>query len=283
MKNARQIWEETSKRLYKVHEKREAEAIAFILLEDQFQIFKADILVGQKKEINQDKLEALVQRLLVGEPLQYVTGSTEFYGRKFFTQEGVLIPRPETEELVALILDENHKSGHKVLDIGVGSGCIAISLALETKGKVYGSDISSNALQLAKQNADHLSAEVELIAHDILTTEIPLDDLDIIVSNPPYIPNQDKQMMHANVLDHEPEQALFVPDDKPLLFYEAVARRSKGKLREEGKLYFEVHERYGNEVQSLLEEIGYSNVCIHQDMQGKNRMISATNSTNRSL
>ena len=281
MRNVRQIWEETSKQLQKVHEKRESEHIAYLLLEDHFRVFKTDILLEEMREVDQNKLDVLTKRLLAGEPIQYITGRTEFYAREFQVYPGVLIPRPETEELVDLILRENTLSLPTILDIGVGSGCIAITLALETAGTVYGSDISMEALQIAERNAEHLIASVKFLHHDILKEDIPLGDLDIIVSNPPYIPLSDKQQMHANVLGFEPEIALFVSDDDPFVFYREVAIKSAMKLRNGGKLYFEIHERYGKEIQQLVEQIGYTDVCIHQDMQGKDRMISATNSTNR--
>ncbi|MFK7952678.1 MAG: peptide chain release factor N(5)-glutamine methyltransferase [Ekhidna sp.] len=271
----KKIWNETADSLMKVYDRREAENISYLLLEDVFQISKSDVLLDNRKLIDADQLRKCIERLLNKEPLQYVTGFTYFFGRKFKVQKGSLIPRPETEELVQLIIENNNIERPKILDVGVGSGCICISLALELKGEVYGTDISDIALEIAMKNAADLGTEVSFRNHDILFSDLGVDELDILVSNPPYIPNQEKEMMNANVLNFEPENALFVPDNDPIIFYKRIGDLGLKSLKKDGKLYFEIHENFGEEVRKYLESVGYSNVCIHQDMQGKDRMMSA--------
>lgn len=275
MMDVRQIWEETTKKLEKVYDRREAENISFLLLEDLFYLDRSSILLSERKNIDQTLLAESIGRLLQHEPIQYVSGTTEFYGRKFNVEPGALIPRPETEELVELILKENKVINPKILDVGIGSGCIAITLALETNGDVFGTDISTGALKIAENNSERLGAKVSFFRHDILSEKLELSEIDIMVSNPPYIPEKDKKEMHANVLAFEPELALFVPNDDPLIFYRSIAEEGMKILKSGGKIYFEIHERFGSEIKQLLESQGYKYVTIHQDMQGKDRMIAA--------
>ncbi|MEP1094925.1 MAG: peptide chain release factor N(5)-glutamine methyltransferase [Cyclobacteriaceae bacterium] len=281
MHSAKQILDDVVGKIGEKYEPMEARNIAAILLEDSFSISKEDILLDEKVAIDLDRLENCVVRLLQNEPIQYVTGQTHFLGRIFKVQKGVLIPRPETEELVRMIVDANIVVNPKILDVGAGSGCIAISLALETHGKAAGLDVSEDALRIAKENSSALGGSIEFILHDILSSNPPISELDILVSNPPYIPERDKKQMHDNVLGFEPKIALFVSDDNPLIFYQRISTFGKGALKPGGKLYFELHEEYADEVKSLVEDLGYSEVIVHKDMQGKNRMLSATNSANR--
>lgn len=275
MVNVRKIWEETVIRLEKIYNSREAGQIAYLLMEDLFDLKRADILVQKECVIDTGLLDFSIEKLLSHEPIQYVTGMIDFYGRKFKIRPGALIPRPETEELVNLIVKENCFECPKILEIGVGSGCIAVSLALELKGAVYGTDVSVEALSIAEENSNLYDAAITFFSHDVLMEDIPLKGIDILVSNPPYIPKKDKEGMLQNVLDYEPELALFVPDEHPLVFYERIASQGRLVLNEGGKLYFEIHENYGEEVKNLLEGLGYKSVIIHQDMQGTNRMVSA--------
>lgn len=275
MKSVKQIWEETAKQLEKVYASREAENITRNLFEDLLRIKEVDVLSNSSLEIDEDQLKAAVDRLLNHEPVQYVTGVAYFYGRSFHLQPGALIPRPETEELVDLIVRDNLISNPRIADVGVGSGCIAITLALELKGEVFATDNSNEALTIARSNADKLNSPVNFYIHNILAEQLPFNELDILVSNPPYIPDQEKSDMHLNVVRYEPEMALFVPDDHPLIFYHRLAEAGNEALRKGGKLYLEIHERFGNEVKNLLESMNYGNVTIHQDMQGKDRMVSA--------
>lgn len=273
--NARQIWEETSKRIQKIYDIREANNIAYLLLEDHFGISKTDMIAGLDCEIHIAAWEEALSQLLSSKPVQYVTGKAYFYGRKYKIGPEVLIPRPETEELVDLIIRENQKDTLAILEVGVGSGCIAISLALALKGKIRGTDISPAAIQWARLNAANLNATIAFYPHDILTTPIKEKNLDILVSNPPYIPETERPLIQKNVLDFEPELALFVPSTSPLLFYEKIATEGLEALKKNGRLYFEIHEAYGHEVKILLEKTGYTRVIVRKDMQGKDRMISA--------
>ena len=275
MKNVKQIWQETAKQLEKVYDRREAENISYLLLEDAFGISKTAILFEEEKEIDSDQLGNYIQRLLLYEPIQYVTGITDFYGRKFHIAPGALIPRPETEELVSLIIKEIEVENPRILDVGVGSGCIAITLALELNARVFGTDVSKEAIAIAEKNAHQLNANMRFYQSDILNENLPETDLDILVSNPPYIPQKEFDKMAKNVTNYEPELALFVPNDDPLIFYRRISEAGLKSLKTGGRLYFEIHEDFGEEVKAYLQNTGYSNVVIHQDMQGKDRMISA--------
>lgn len=279
MHKVKQIWEETAKQLEKVYDRREAENISYLLLEDLYEISRSSILTDDSLEIDKLILHDAIGRLLNNEPIQYVTGVTDFYGNKFHLQPGALIPRPETEELVDLIIRENKISKPRILDVGVGSGCIAITLAIETKGVVFGTDISEEAISMAKKNTADLGAQVAFSENDILHEKLPENELDILVSNPPYIPKAEKERMRENVTRYEPDLALFVPDDDPLIFYKRIADLGLSGLKRGGKLYFEIHENYGEEVKAYLQDVGYSEVKVHQDMQGKDRIVCATNST----
>jgi len=209
-----------------------------------------------------------INRLLQFEPVQYIVGHTFFLDYKLDVSPAVLIPRQETEELVAMIIaNEKENRGLKILDIGTGSGCIPIALSSELDCKeVIGLDVSNDALEVAKANAQTNKSSVEFRNLDILSEEIPKSTFDIIVSNPPYVLESDKKAMDKNVLNYEPGLALFVPDDSPLKFYIAIAEKSLAALVEGGRLYFEIHEKFGRKIKSLMEQMGYLKVEIHQDI-----------------
>lgn len=214
------------------------------------------------------------EKLKTGEPIQYILGKAPFYGREFFVNQDTLIPRNETEELVHLIIKENPQPNLKILDIGTGTGCIPISLFLEmNSAKVSGIDVSGKALEIAKKNGEAHNAQVNWLVCDILKNPIPENDLDILVSNPPYIPEQGKALMHKNVLDYEPNLALFVPDSEPLLFYREIAQKGLLALKKGGKIYFEIHEEYGKGVVELVQKLGYMQVQCIQDLNGKDRIV----------
>ena len=228
-------------------------------------------------------IEKIVEGLLKYQPIQYLLGETEFYGLRFIVNKQVLIPRPETEELVEWIVsDANTIPSSKellILDIGTGSGCIAVSLAKHLpKAKVYGLDISAEALHIARQNAAINQVNVEWIRHDILNSSAN-DDLpqtfDIIVSNPPYVTPAEKVAMVQNVLDYEPHLALFTPPDQPLLFYDRIADFGNKHLREQGSVYFEINPLMSGKIVELLDQKGYYNVILRQDISGKDRMVRA--------
>lgn len=222
------------------------------------------------------KLESIVERLKKYEPIQYVLEETEFFGLPFYVNENVLIPRPETEELVELILKENNRSGLHLLDIGTGSGAIAIALAKHMKdANVSAWDISSKALDVATMNSKANSVTVSFKQVNVLS-DYPQDNkFDIIVSNPPYVLDNEKELMEQNVLDYEPHVALFVPDNDPLLFYKRIANIALNLLNPEGKLYFEINQAKGKEVVDMLKEKGFKDVALFQDLSNKDRMVSA--------
>ena len=222
------------------------------------------------------QIETIVAQLQIYEPIQYILGMTTFYGRNYNVTPATLIPRPETEELVEYICCNEKESGLHVLDIGTGSGCIAISLAaLLCDAKLFAMDISKEALDVAKDNAFNNGVQVTFIEMDILSQPDFATPLDIIVSNPPYVLNDEKRGMERNVLDYEPHTALFVPDNDPLLFYREIAIFGQKHLTSNGRLYFEINAALGQATVDLLKEYNYRNVVLKQDIFGKDRMIKA--------
>jgi release factor glutamine methyltransferase len=213
-----------------------------------------------------------------GEPFQYVLGKTWFFGVELKVNENVLIPRPETEELVEWIINDLDTNQHLIIDLGTGSGCIPIALKTNRKEDlVYGLDICEKALNVSVENAQKEGVEVVFIEHDLLgdkKVKLPRK-ADVIVSNPPYIPLSEKEEMAKHVVDFEPNKALFVPHEKPLLFYERIIEFSKYHLKYSGKLFLEIHENLAEEVKSLLENQGYKEIECKLDLQGKQRMIKA--------
>jgi release factor glutamine methyltransferase len=227
------------------------------------------------------KFSEALQRLQNYEPIQYIIGETEFYGLPFKVTPATLIPRPETEELVAWIVSECRiqDSGFRILDIGTGSGCIAISVAKNMQdAQVSALDISAEALQVANQNALHNKVDITFFQSDILKTETLPQQYDIIVSNPPYVRILEKEMMQANVLEHEPETALFVSNKDPLLFYRAIAKLATTHLSDRGTLYFEINEYLGEELKQLLELEGFAEIELKKDIFGKHRMLKCRKS-----
>lgn len=254
----------------------EARAITDYVLDVCFGLSKADILCGAVDEMTAEKtaeLNKIFGRLTEGEPVQYVLGCAEFSGRWFNVRPGVLIPRPETEELCAWITADSKASGSpKVLDIGTGSGCIAITLQLDMpESKVTAWDISADALDVARENAQQLGANVNFVKLDALNAK-PEGEWDVIVSNPPYICEKEKKDMAVNVLEHEPHTALFVPDADPLLFYRAITRLAVQTLSKGGRLYFEINPIYADDTCRMMQAEGMTAVELRSDMYGKQRM-----------
>jgi len=221
------------------------------------------------------KVETIVQRLKTYEPLQYILGETEFYGLNLKVNSSVLIPRPETEELVQWIIEDNSLNSPRILDVGTGSGCIALALKKQIKNAtVSGIDISESALEVAKQNAIQNKLEVSFFQSNILNWEhYNWNNFDLIVSNPPYVREMEKQEMQSNVLEHEPENALFVSNQNPLIFYDRIVEFAQNYLNEYGKLFFEINEYLGNEMCNLLEHKGFVDIELRRDINGKNRML----------
>lgn len=278
-------YNELWRQLTQVYDDYEAKAIARMVYEVRFGLMPSDLFIGKDTQLSTDDqklLAEITQRLLTGEPVQYVLGEAEFGGRTFHVEPGVLIPRPETYELCQWIMKERRGKKEEgrntsILDIGTGSGCIACTLAAElADAEVTAWDISDDALRIATENAKRTNVHVSFEKVDVLNTSLlnrerPATGLDIIVSNPPYICNKERATMERNVLEHEPELALFVPDDDPLLFYRTIVRFAAKTLNPGGALYFEINPLYVSEMQQMLSEEGFSHTEIRNDQFGKQR------------
>jgi release factor glutamine methyltransferase len=260
-----------------IYPKEEVDNFFFLLSEAHFNVKRIDLAMDTNMQVENthDILEAL-SLLKQQKPIQYILGETEFFGLPFKVNNSVLIPRPETEELVAWVLNEVDTSKNiNILDIGTGSGCIAISLAKSLpNASVYALDVSEKAIAVAKQNAVLNTAEVEFIRADILSDTGDLTQkFDVIVSNPPYVRALEKNKMQPNVLEHEPHLALFVANNNPLLFYEAISKYAKKALRANGQLFFEINEYLGVETVNVLHNHNFNNIQLKQDIFGKDRMV----------
>ena len=281
----RDLWQ----RLLSLYDEREAKAIVRLVLEERFGLTLAEMLLGDveikdnRYKIGEEELEDMMRRLEQGEPVQYVLGEAWFCGRRFHVEPGVLIPRPETEMLVEWGLeDERLKIKDEglidVLDIGTGSGCIAISLALGLpSASVVAWDVSDAALRIARANAEQLGAEVSFVKQDVLAAPDDIALWDVIVSNPPYVCASEAAQMEPHVLEHEPHEALFVPDNDALLFYRAIAQYACRALKPGGRLLFEINPLYAAELSSLLKSMGFAGGELRDDQFGKCRMIRALN------
>lgn len=277
MNTIRQLFQYALKELNCSYPDREIHNICEIIFMDLFHLTKIDILIRKNEHLDEsfsNKFTEIITLLKSGIPLQYVLGETEFGGLKFKVNPSTLIPRPETRELVKWAGSSLHGT-EKVLDIGTGSGCIAITLAHEHPDlSVTAIDISAEAIATATENAMLNKVAVEFLQRDILRPDIyDWSSYDLIVSNPPYVRESEKQWMQPHVLNHEPHRALFVPDENPLLFYKSIAAFGQQRLAPEGWLYLEINEAFGNEVASLLSSSGYAGVEIKKDMCAKDRMI----------
>lgn len=254
-------------------------SMAKLLLTQVFDMPAIELYAGKDNSFSaneRNRLDDILVRLQKYEPIQYIIGVEDFYGLTFEVDRNVLIPRPETEELVDWVIRENIGRGMRILDIGTGSGCIAISLAKNLKeAEVVSWDISEGALQVAAQNCRRNNVEVRLEQKDVLQAIPPDEQFDVIVSNPPYITEKEKVEMEANVLDWEPGMALFVPDDAPLLFYRRIAELGRRMLVPQGRLYFEINREYGQQTMDMLKELGYRNVELKKDISQNDRMIKA--------
>ncbi|WP_242157673.1 peptide chain release factor N(5)-glutamine methyltransferase [Aestuariivivens sediminis] len=270
--------------------KEEIDNFFYLLVADYYKVSRLDLAMQPDYKMSNDKrlIDAL-ELLKLQYPIQYILGKTEFYGLPFKVNKHTLIPRPETEELVAWIIDchpelvlakrqDNSKATTlKILDIGTGSGCIAISLATHLPhAKVFALDVSEEALKVAKANAKLNNVEVFFFKEDILKQEHSDLEFDIIVSNPPYVREKEMQLMKPNVLNNEPHLALFVKNEDPLLFYHAISKFAVNNLSKKGLLFFEINEYLGNEMRALLGEYGFTTIQLKQDLFKKDRMIMGT-------
>lgn len=289
-KNYKTIFLEALSSLY---DEKEIESFFYLTLEKLHQKKRIDLALQPDLAMDEAQLaqwENVLTELKTYKPIQYILGETEFYGLPFLVNENVLIPRPETEELVELILVESRKSkveSLRILDIGTGSGCIPVSLKKNLpSSEVFAIDVSSNALEVAQKNADINGVEVGFMLTDILqvqdltklqTPNFQLPTFfDIIVSNPPYVRNLEKKEIKPNVLNYEPHLALFVEDNDALLFYRKITQLAKKHLAENGKLYFEINQYLGKETAALVESYGFKNVQLIKDIYGNDRIVSAT-------
>ncbi|MFN7674391.1 peptide chain release factor N(5)-glutamine methyltransferase [Flavobacterium sp.] len=298
--------------LSSLYDDKEMESFFYLILENFHQIKRIDLALNPQMEMNDKQLlywERVLADLKKQKPIQYILGETEFYGLPFLVNENTLIPRPETEELVELIIKQNSKSEIppepkvngaklnsklKILDIGTGSGCIAIALKKNLpNSEVFAIDISEEALETAKKNAQINQVEIHFIQVDILkinnleqfptsNSQLPTSNFhlpttfDIIVSNPPYVRNIEKQEINPNVLEYEPHLALFVEDEDALIFYRKIAQLALKSLSPNGRLYFEINQYLGKETVELIESFGFKNVVLHKDIYGNDRMIEGT-------
>jgi release factor glutamine methyltransferase len=279
MNNSKLLFHDFVKAIALPESREEIQGIAYLVFENLLGLSKAQILAEKTitvSTLDEAKLQEAVQRINQHEPVQYVLGEAYFFGRKFKVSPAVLIPRPETEELVRMIIDciPAATERPKIVDIGTGSGCIPVALALEIPGSiVYATDVSVAALAVAKDNATKLDARVTFMEHDILREELTLHALDVVVSNPPYIAPEEQRDMKSNVVDHEPHLALFTPGDDPLIFYRSIVSKAKTALKVGGLLCVEINERYGEAVRELFAEAGYKGVQIIKDLSGKDRIV----------
>lgn len=256
----------------------EIESFISIIFEYLFDYSRIQIQLNIDKKVffeDFEKITYIINKLKDYKPIQYILGETEFYDLKFYVNEDVLIPRPETEELVDLIIKENQNKSLNIIDIGTGSGCIAIALAKNMKKSIVTAvDISDKALKLTKKNSKLNKVTINTLHINILKhPESIKDKFDIIVSNPPYVTNSEKKLMQKNVLDFEPHLALFVSDDNPLQFYRSIADFAVNHLNKGGKLYFEINEAYGEQVAFLLESKGFSDIIVQKDINNKDRIV----------
>jgi release factor glutamine methyltransferase len=281
MTNSKELFNDLLRRITLDEDKGEIQSIIYLILENKFGLSKTDILSEKKiNTFDPTRLDSIISRINTHEPIQYILGSANFFGRSFGVNSSVLIPRPETELLVDEIKNfiKPIQAPIRILDIGTGSGCIAITLALEIpNSKVTAIDISKNALICARKNEKVLGANVNFIELDLLNQELT-DQFDLIVSNPPYISVEEKKSMKQNVLAYEPHLALFAPQHDPLIFYRIIASKGKKNLTSKGSLWLEINEFFGKEVRNLLEAQGFKDVQILKDLDGKDRMIKAFNS-----
>ena len=270
------------KQLCSIYDEEEANAMILILFEHYFKINRVRMALEPELRLSESEMLTFhfaVKDLLKNKPLQYIIGETEFCDLKFKVNENVLIPRPETSELVHLITKSQQPTANSqlsILDIGTGSGCIAISLAKQLpQSQVYALDISEKALCIAKENANINNIDIRFIHDDILSLRNKIETkFDIIVSNPPYVRDLEKAEMRDNVLNWEPHNALFVSDNDPLIFYRNILLFAKNNLKENGEVWFEINEYLGKEMTDLCLEMGFSNVNIYKDFREKERFLS---------
>ena len=284
VKSLADIKEEFENSLSEIYPKREVESIFLLAVEHVLGWSRLKMGAEINTLLNKSQIidfKFIKDLLIKSVPIQYAIGSTEFYGLEFSVNEHVLIPRQETEELVRWVLNtiqQTRLAEPKIVDIGTGSGCIPISIDKNlNNAKVFGLDVSINALEVANKNNKINDTKVHFYELDVLQDDLSnYSDIDVIVSNPPYVLPSEKQLMHSNVLNHEPHLALFVEENDPLVFYKRIAQLALESLKKRGFLFFEINERYGQETLNLLVSVGYEEIIVKKDINGKDRMIRCT-------
>lgn len=267
--------------LGKLYESTEIQSFYFILLAHYGHYRKVDVLTNTEEELPEEvvlPIKKAIKALLSAEPIQYILGETEFCSYRFFVTKDVLIPRPETEELVDWVYRQYKTTATplKILDIGTGSGAIAVSLKkLLPQAEVTAIDVSAEALAIARRNAEANGAAIHFVQQDILMTDRLSQMYDVIISNPPYVRFAEQAEMHPNVLNYEPHLALFVSDENPLLFYDKIAELAYRFLTPQGSLFFEINQYLGKETQDLVRQKGFNEVILQQDLLGNDRMLFA--------
>jgi len=276
----KQLFREIYNQLLKLYDPNESTKLSFMVLEHCCGVTPEQVLIGDftfPLDESISTVQSVLSELIQGKPIQYVLGYAHFYGRKFKVVPSVLIPRQETEELVKLILSNVTHGGMKVLDIGTGSGCIAVTLAAERNDlEVIAFDVDPDAVRITLENAQIHGVNVRAVQVDILSMERLSETYNIIVSNPPYVTESEKSLMHQNVLEYEPSLALFVDDTDPLVFYRKILILAKQSLSNNGMVLFEINENFGKEMMDLCRDSGFSRVELFKDLNGKNRILLAT-------
>jgi release factor glutamine methyltransferase len=274
MKNSRSVFNDFINQVTAPLHAEELQSIGFVVFEKLFGLSKAQIMAEKIIPTSIDSLIEVIARLNQGEPVQYILEEAHFLGKNFYVNRSVLIPRAETEELVQFVIDQKKDSKHfKVIDIGTGSGCIPVTLSLRfPHAEIYATDVSIDALRVAKQNNELHQTKVSFLNHDILREKLPWKDFDVVVSNPPYITEAERVEMEDHVLNHEPHLALFAGAD-PLIFYKAIAKASREVLTPSGLLATEINAQFGNDVAAIFREEGFTNVVVIHDMHGKHRIV----------
>jgi len=277
--NARSLFRDLYTRLTTFLENGESHTIAYLLLAQICNLSKEDVIAGKGVKFASEgfsKLDGYISRLQNHEPIQYILGTAVFYGREFKVDQNVLIPRPETEELIQWCISENNTPNPSILDIGTGSGCIAITLKKEIpKSNVYALDFSLKALITASENAMTHKCEIKFYETDILKDNLNATEFDIIISNPPYVRKSESTLMADRVTKFEPHEAFFVDDFNPLVFYKRIITLAQDNLRKGGKIYFEINEAFGKEMRNLFTSVHFKDVNLRKDIIGKNRMVRA--------
>jgi release factor glutamine methyltransferase len=282
MRNSKAVYSEIIAGIRLNEDLDEKRAIASALIDNLFGLSQSEIMLGKPLNWTADidaRVEKSLERINQGEPVQYVTGEAYFFGERFFVDPNVLIPRPETEELVSLIVElvpsMKKTTGLRIVDVGTGSGCIAVSLARKIKAEFFATDVSAKALSVAKRNSERHRVDVTFMEHDILKHELPINGIDVLVSNPPYIAASEAGTIKQNVTGYEPHLALFVADEDPLKFYNRIALEGRRVLNPNGLIVFEINARFGKEVAQLLKKTGFTAVEVLKDLSGKERIVKA--------